>query len=400
MNLEALRPALEIVYEAPLAARVYMGLEGLGAIRGTWEALAGEIESGAFYHQYEWYENYVQHLEPEPGDLRFVLVSRGSRTVAILPLKYRPSPRIGHLDSFMVPFHDHLPMVDALMARDEDPRLILECILQQLRIPGSPRWDVLLVPGVSDQSCLGHALGRMSGGWLVKEYAHHSDTIPNEGGHEASAARLSGNFRRNLRKKQKHAEDLGELVYRSVESPDELEAAFSEFLSLEDSGWKGSCGTRTAIACNPRLEAFYRGLLHVRTPAMHCVINLMYLSGVCIAAEFCLFCNATLNLLKIGYLEAYPRISPGNLLLDHVLRDWCERPGLRAVSLVGDAPWQQSWHPESTPLFRYRLYNYTVRGLLVWLWRRLRPALLWLGHKVVAFLSDLRGRVSNAVARP
>jgi len=131
------------------------------------------------------------------------------------------------------------------------------------------------------------------------------------------------------------------LNYHSIESADELEEAFTDFLNVEGSGWKGPDGTRTAINCNPELEAFYRGLMQSHTPHSHCVINLLYLDDMCIAAEFCLYCNGVLSLLKIGYLEAHARASPGSLLFDRVLRDWCERPGVRALSLVGDAGWQK-----------------------------------------------------------
>ena len=355
---------------------VSSGLEGLRGLRAAWEAIASNIDSQAFYHQYEWYETYLKYLVPEPRNTWFISLFRGAEPVAIIPLTYKPSSRRGELNRFELPCHDHLPMADALVRRGEDRGALLKCVLAKLRQPPCPKWDILLASAVADDSGFGHAFATVAGEWVVREYAHGSDSIPNAGGYAPTSNRLSGSFRRDLRRKQKLAATEGRLDYRSVESPDSIEEAFSEFLRVEASGWKGVNGTRTAVACNPHLENFYRGLVRVNSRFMHCVVNLLYLDNICIAAEFCLFCNGALNLLKIGYLESYPRISPGDLLFDHVLRDWCERPGTRAISLVGDAAWQHKWHPDSVPLYRYRLYNRTVRAFPAWLWRTMRPYVL------------------------
>ena len=376
MNTEATHAMAVIRARDKLSVRLLNGKAGLEEIRPAWEELAAHIESMGFYHQYAWHENYVYHLEQESQSVHFAVVSRGPEVVAILPLKPHKARRIGGLRVMQLPSHDHFCVSDALVRSGEDHAEIMNHVIQRLRRSDALAWDMLLFPEVPVGSCLDLGLLGQSRIFIVREVARGNDYIHNAGGYEKSTQRLSGSFKRDLRRKRKNADGKGKLIYRSVESPEELEDAFEEFLKVEGSGWKGRDGAGTAVNCNTETENFYRGLLHARSASLRCVINLLNLDDKCIAAEFCIYCNGVLSLLKIGYLESYARISPGNLLLDCVLRDWCERPGLREVSLVGDAAWQRTWHPDERPVFRYRVYNRTLRALPNRLWRGVRPLLV------------------------
>lgn len=396
MTMEAI-PVMTMAHDREtLSVRLLQGRRGLEAARSAWEELADHLDSAAFYHQYAWYENYADHLELEPQCLFFALVSRGSEVVAILPLRYLKNARVGGLRVLQLPSHDHLCVADALVRSGEDHAGVMNCVIRQLRRSGLG-WDMLLFPDVPAESSVDQGLRGKSGMSVVRESARDSDYIPNTGGYEATTQRLSGSFKRDLRRKRKHAEDSGTLTYRSVESAGELDDAFKTFLEIEGSGWKGRDGVRTAINCNPEVEDFYRGLMHVRTASTHCVINLLYLNETCIAAEFCLSCNGVLSLLKIGYRESHARVSPGSLLFDCVLRDWCERRGLCEISLVGDASWQKTWHPDAKPVYRYRVYNRTLRALPARLWRAVRPLLVdaWLAMRALQKGIPGRARVSR-----
>jgi len=374
--MEATRVMTMVHDEESLSVRLLRGRRGLEALRPAWEELAEHLTSAAFFHQYAWYENYVCHLEHDPRCLFFALVNRGTRVLAIVPLRYRKPERLGGLRVFQLPSHDHICAADALVRRGEDYGVIMNLVIRQLRRSAVPAWDMLLFPEVPAGSCADLGLRRLPRLFVVCESARDSDYIPNSGGYEATVQRLSGSFKRDLRRKLKHARNSGTLTYRSIESPEKLDEAFEKFLEIEGSGWKGRHGIGTAINCRPELEAFYRGLLHARTASSHCVINLLYLNDACIGAEFCLYCAGALNLLKIGYQESHARVSPGSLLFDFVLRDWCERPGLREISFVGDASWQKTWRPDRRPVYRYRVYNRTARALPARAWRAVRPLLV------------------------
>ncbi len=392
--MEAIHTMAAVRSRDKLSVRLLKGQSGLEEIRPVWEELAAHVDSMSFHHQYAWYQNYFLHLDRESRGMQFVVVSRGEESVAILPLSYRKPRRFGGPRVIQLPSHDHFCAADMLVRRGENHAEIMSHVIRQLRRKGTPGWDVLLFPQVCEGSCVDRGLRGASGLLVVREMARGSDYIPNAGGYEKTMQRLSGSFKRDLRRKRKHAESQGALIYRSVESPAQLREAFEAFLKVEGSGWKGRHGAGTAIECNPEAERFYRGLLSARSPVSRCVINLLDLNGTCIAAEFCLYCNGVLSLLKIGYLESHARISPGSLLLDCVLRDWCERPGVGKVSLVGDAAWQRTWHPEERPVFRYRVYNTGVRALPDRLWRSVKPLLVRI-RDGLRFISSMRHRSTS-----
>lgn len=375
MNMEAIDLESLVWSSDELSVCLHKGVEGLARIRQIWESIAADAEQTGFYHQYAWYASYARHLEDDPQSLLFAVVFQGSQVVGILPLKYcRPKvdggPRV-----LQLPKHPHLVLVDAIVRRGGDYAEVIKCALRGLWQSEDQKWDMVLLPEVLSGSFINRALQKRSGFLIACDVVRSSHSIPNTAGYAAIAARWSGKFRRDLRRKWRRAEASGELVYRSAEAPEELEEAFQEFLAVEGSGWKGSAGTRSAIECNAELVGFYNDLMRARSTTMRCVINLLYLGGTCIAAEFCLYHGGVLSLLKIGYLETHADVSPGNLLFDSVLRDWCERPETRAISFVGDAPWQRSWRPEMEQVFGYRLYNYSLRSIPAWLWYVLRPHL-------------------------
>jgi len=375
MNMEAIDLESLVRSSAELSVCLHRGVEGLERIRQIWKSIAADAEQTGFHHQYAWYASYARHLEDEPQSLLFAVVFQGSQAVAILPLKYCPPKVDGGLRVLQLPMHPHLALADAIVRRGGDYAEIIKCALRGLRRSEAHKWDMVLFPEVLSGSFINQALQKRAGFLIACDVARSSHSIRNTAGYAAISARWSGKLRRDLRRKRRRAEASGELIYRSVEAPDELEEAFQEFLAVEGSGWKGSAGTRSAIECKAELVDFYNDLMRTRSTTMRCVINLLYLGGICIAAEFCLYHGGVLSLLKIGFLETHADVSPGNLLLDSVLRDWCERPETRAIGLVGDASWQRSWRPEIEQVFRYRLYNYTLRSVPAWLWHVLRPHL-------------------------
>jgi len=177
MNMEATRLMTMVQQRDRLSARVLQGATGLEAIRPAWEELAGSAQPAAFHHQYAWYANYVQHLDTDPDSMLFAWVSRGSQTVAILPLKYQRARRMGGLRVLKLPTHDHLCVADALVRSGEDHAEIMNCIIRQLRHREAPEWDELLFPQVPVGSAVDIGLRPLSWIFMVREIARESDFI-------------------------------------------------------------------------------------------------------------------------------------------------------------------------------------------------------------------------------
>lgn len=139
-----------------------------------------------------------------------------------------------------------------------------------------------------------------------------------------------------------------------------LSPAFDEFVDVEASGWKGRIGT--AIQADRRLMGFYRSLIDGFTPTGGVRINLLRVGGRCIAGQFCLKVDRSLYNLKIGYREDFSRLSPGNMLLEHVLKREFAAGDVDAVNLITGASWQRHWRPQTRKRFTAYAFNHTLRG--------------------------------------
>jgi len=351
---------------------VVFGHNGLSTLRTAWKDLEQYARPSAFYQQYLWMDGYLRFLADAPERVAFLTVGEGDRIRGILPLQLAGGARPWHRRVATLPNHSHLPVADGLFDFRLDAEATLEEILVNLdeHLGG---YDWIDLPRIPEGSFLDAGISRLRSVPVWRQPAGASNWLPCGEGYEGFQKRLSGHFRRNLRRLGQRAGALGTLNYRSVCEPAQIRNAFDSFLEIEGSGWKGKEGEGTAIQCHADLVGFYRHLALTGSASGKCVINLLELDGSPIAVQFCLLSDGVLNLLKIGYSEKFKHVSPGFVLLDMVLRDWGERDEIRAVSLVTDTAWQSIWRPVSLPLVHARVYNRSWAGAADRLWRRTRP---------------------------
>jgi CelD/BcsL family acetyltransferase involved in cellulose biosynthesis len=153
--------------------------------------------------------------------------------------------------------------------------------------------------------------------------------------------------------------------FRSTRHPDALKQAFTRFLEVEASGWKGKDGTGSAISLDPRIADFYKQLVDRFGARGNCEINLLEVDGRAVAGQFALIVADIMYLLKIGYNEEYSQIAPGNLLLEHTLDRLNSEGLIREVNLVTGVAWHSSWRPTRHRVFRCYCYSSSLPGLVL-----------------------------------
>jgi CelD/BcsL family acetyltransferase involved in cellulose biosynthesis len=125
-------------------------------------------------------------------------------------------------------------------------------------------------------------------------------------------AALSGNRRRDYKRKEKRFTELGKLEYRTLDSSCDLAWWLENFLTIEANGWKGQEGT--ALACNPANKTFFleaaaaafqRGQLHMLG---------LFLDGKPIAIRCNFLSGEGSFFFKPAYDETHSKNSPGALV--------------------------------------------------------------------------------------
>lgn len=175
----------------------------------------------------------------------------------------------------------------------------------------------------------------------------HRSLIPYGDGWPGVAERLSKNFRGNLRKARNRLAARGVERIDVAGNPSELAAALPRFIAVDERSWKHDDGT--VIAADAPYRGFLEDAVARLAPIGAVQIHLLSLGGVDIAGQLTLLIDGVLHVVKVSYDHEHADLSPGNLLLEATLRDYCMSVRPRCVSLVTGLDWHRNWRPEPAP---------------------------------------------------
>jgi len=324
----------------------------------------------ATWHSFEAYSVYLETLCSDPSASRVLTLSDGDRVRAIMPLEERREPGLGNrLRVWGVPFHDCWRPTDVIGPEDDARRALLPAAVEHLkRVPGRP--VVLVVGQTSTDSVLWEGFVELGAdnGFFFPDGAEF--LIPTDMCVDDFMAGLSAKSREVLRRARRLFHEYPDAHCVCAVEPGDIAEEFERFLHVEASGWKSERGT--AIAQDPRLVAFYRGLAQRVATDGHVEIRSMHADGKCIASEFAVHLRHRVDGLKSGYDPDYSRLSPGRLLTQQTLEWSCGEDEIELVSGVSAAPWMLMWHPRSNELSRGYVALTPVSGRLTLLALRFR----------------------------
>lgn len=356
--------------------RIGKGRQELLALESSWRTLAATLPDPCFIHSFDWQWLYLQHLAKNPDAIFYFSFFANGQAIAIFPLRriLRSVGRL-HLWLWEQPSHPHLTLCDLLVSPEWVDSGLIRCLLKTLNEHTDRPWDALHFHHMLEDSAARNLLLAESPMLAHVEKTGHSMYFQCTD-IDTALARCSREFRRNLRRQGRKLASRGEVGLTLARCGTELDTAFSEFLRLEASGWKGCEGKASAIACRPELVGFYSELKDRFAATNACLIALQTLDGVAIAAQLCLLTGSTLYIQKIAYDESWRAEAPGNQLLLKVIEYACATPEISRVSLVTGPAWAAGrWKPENLQLWEAFVFKSTPRGLGALAIRRLKTRL-------------------------
>lgn len=315
----------------------------------------------------------------EPSSkLNVVLLYRDSDLVAGLPL-YRAGGRLrslarAHAEPFDVVAVDDeevtsylprwlgtLPMVNLYRVREGSPIMAL--------MPGQPRWEV--------------------------QATFNSTYVDLSNGMEAVRANMSTKYQRELRRRRRRLQEMGDLVLVEHSKPDGAQELLEAGLKLEARGWKGRNGI--AVLRSPSLERWYRSVTEVALDQGWLRLCLLYLDDRLVAFLY----NLEVDGHRLGMATAFDEsadvspLSPGSLLHESVL----EASGAKLTSYrfgVGDDSWKYEWATGRDRVFDLVLFGSGAFGRGA---RRVWQTRAWMRSKAKD-LSKLRPSEDQARRHP
>ena len=130
---------------------------------------------------------------------------------------------------------------------------------------------------------------------------------------------MSKHHRREMRRQWRRLSENGELTYLVARQPEEIRYHLEEFLTLEDSGWKGR--RKSAMVADRYRAAFAREAINGLAETDSVRIHSLALDGEAIASMIVFVSSGEAWTWKTAYNEHYGQYSPGKLLVDR-LTEW------------------------------------------------------------------------------
>lgn len=342
------------------------GRTSFDRLRAEWDAVVARGPADVPFASHGWISAWLDAFAPSAAPL--VLVARDAAGAPLGMAAFLEERRRGVV-RLLAPANDHSCRVE--WALGADAGTAVAALWGHLR--DRVEWDVLLlrdVPRDGPTSVLLEPLARADRHPTGRWESLRTPVVRLGGG--SAEERTSARFRANLRRRARRLQELGAVAVRRSDGAGDVDAALSDFLAVEASGWKGKGGT--AIALDPALVRFYRAIARDAAARGALAIRTLTLDGRPVAVHLGLVHRGVYLLPKTAYDESLGYVSPGQLLQREVLAE-CEARGLAAFDFLGpDMPWKSDWEPAHAPHDWLYVYRPSVAGRALHALRhRVRP---------------------------
>lgn len=343
--------------EPKYSLEIYKGGKGLSQIFPKWISILETHHK--FFQCPRFYKAVLDNLEFENKEFYFFLILDRNIPIAVLPFLYG-SQTIQKIKTKILelPNHSHFNNTDFILHKVADIKSVTDFFIAELHNK-KLEFDALFLKDYTEGSIVEKLtvkseLKRLS----FQNENYHTLRLDS---YEKILNNLSTNFRRNIRRlKNKIARD-GFYEFRS--STEGL-PIFQEFLEVEAISWKGKKGT--AIKQHDNLKNFYLSLLE--NDCEHYCVEVIILKhkNNTVAGLILIESSDTIYLTKIAYNDQYRSVSPGHLLIDHVLEKYSENEKYKNLNFYSSAQWIEVWNPSSQKIYLDLLFNDTVKGKLIY----------------------------------
>ncbi len=366
-------------------------LAALAAISAPWDLLAARSPQGLPHLSHAWVSSWIETIgEGRPFTVHAAFA--GDALVGVLPVVETSGGGLRSRRPIVgPPRDDHTRSGDALVEPAIAP-MAMRALLESVEAH-EPPFFALTLRGVRDRSPTVAALvDGPAFGVLLETTDERGSYVPVDGDLAAFRARLSDNFRRNVRKAGNRLAKAPGTNYRMDFGPAADSAGLDAFLTVEASGWKGRAGT--AISQSPALIRFYRTLIPRLARLGWLEWHHLEIDGRPAAVHFATRLGRSLVLLKIAYDESFARLGPGNLLFDHVVeREFAART-VDEINCMTDMAWHRNWELPRSVYTDFTIYPSRPGPLLA----GALPARMKAALKRVPWLQALVDRRAHARA--
>jgi len=336
---------------SPLEQHIIVDSAEVELLRDPWSRLA-DSEGHNLYATYEWssalWESHFDcrgvefHVLRNHAELRGVipLIRRRTQKLGI------PLATLGLLTNSYGRNHN-----DLILAGDRK-----EAFLDLLEGLRPNPWDILILGSFTagETRTMVDALQQQGRFRVIAEPYVDSPYLTLSGDWQSFLAERSGNFRSDLKRKEKRAA-AAKMKIRILKEPEEVSEALNAMYAIEKQSWKEGSGT--SITTQAHSQRFYDVFLPKAAARgwLHCV--LLELGGMPAAFDMGILHGGKYYMLKTSYAQAWQDVSPGFVLRARVIEQLYGM-GVSEHDFLGDPePWKLRWTGELRKHWNLYLYN-------------------------------------------
>ena len=311
----------------------------------AWDALLATSRFRSPFLSWTWQAQWTAAFAPGRRlEVRRVTDADGD-LVAVLPL-YESTPGtlelIGGAD-----VSDYLDLL-ARAGHEEDAW----AALLQSRAAERERWLLHAVPAASPT--VGGALPTLAGSCSLSATIEREERCPVlslPSSWDAYLASLSGKHRHELTRKIRRFErDIPDARVVALQTAADVGARLGDFLALHRASRTGK-----AKFMDARMETFFRAAIPALAARAGVRLWLLEAGGEPIASFICLEWDDTVGLYNSGFSPVRAALSPGLVLLSHVIRDAIARGRARFDFLRGEERYKLEFEPRLEDVFRVEI---------------------------------------------
>jgi CelD/BcsL family acetyltransferase involved in cellulose biosynthesis len=348
-------------------------IDELRSIEAEWRALYDDSTLKSVFATYEfvshWYSCFAR-----PDAVRVYRIVHGGTTIGFLPLVLNDAYGCRVLSS-LTNFH---VMHSTPVIRHGFESAFADATLDAL-LEDRKSWDVLqhyysysFLPG---QRLFSPAALKRAG-LSSREIVWPDYTIGFSTSFEEYFSRiLSTNTKKGFKRRRNRLLDLGTNRVTVHRGQDAM-ALWSDFLTIEDGGWKGTRGS-SIRRLDDTYRRYYKGFLDLISERGELTLYFLELDGVRIAGEMGYTEGDVFHWFKSGYDERYSDYAPSTVLMVGVIEDLMRnRPDLKRLHLFpGNFGYKHRYVNEQSLCTDTIIYNRTARGKIAELLARARTML-------------------------
>ena len=163
--------------------------------------------------------------------------------------------------------------------------------------------------------------------------------------------------RQNLRRRKRGLEKLGDLEFRMIASPKNIDQYIEYYYQVYARSWK----KREEVG-----PTFHGDLAKLAADKGWLRLGMLFFDNIPIAAEFCILSDSAAVFLKIAYDEGFRKYGPGNIVMSETIKHMIDNDSITKIDLgLGDEAYKRSWVDQEREMSRLMLFNNNFKGRLL-----------------------------------